>query len=116
VGLPCEFLRLDATVHVSPQSAASIRAPCPVATTATRSDLAAGLFDFGKATSLPSSAQSCFLGQAEEVFKGVDSGEDPSPLAVAESESVKYSVIAIAGKQTQRKRTQQPRGFKSVGV
>jgi hypothetical protein len=38
VGLPYEFLRLDATVHVSPQSASSVRAPCRVATTATGSN------------------------------------------------------------------------------
>src|SRR4028118_436629 len=71
--MPCEFLRLDATVHVSPQNATSIRAPCPV-TTATRSDLAAGLFDFAETASLPKAAQSSFLGQAEEVFKRINPG------------------------------------------
>jgi hypothetical protein len=71
--MPCEFLRLDATVHVSPQSAASIRAPCRVATTPTGSNLTAGFLDFAEAASLPKATQSCFLGQAEEVFKGVDS-------------------------------------------
>jgi hypothetical protein len=74
VGLPHKFLWFDATVYVSPQSAASIRAPCPVATTATRSDLAAGLFDFAETASLPKVAQSSFLGQAEEVFKRINPG------------------------------------------
>jgi len=46
VGLSFELLRLDATVHVSPQSASSVRAPCPIATTAIGSDLTAGLFYF----------------------------------------------------------------------
>ena len=71
--MPCEFLKLDATVHVSPQSAASIRAPCRVATTATDYNLTAGFLDFAEAASLPKAMQSCFLGHAEEVFKGVDS-------------------------------------------
>ena len=38
VGLSFELLRLDATVHVSPQSASTVRAPCPIATSASSSD------------------------------------------------------------------------------
>ena len=71
--MPFELLQFNAAVNVSPQNAASIGAACPVAATAASSHFATRFLDFADASGLAETAQRSFFGQAEEVFKGVDS-------------------------------------------
>ena len=98
VSLSFELLRLYATVYVSPQGAASVRAPRPISTASADFYLTAGLFHPAQPASLSKAAQSSFLGQTQKIFKRIDSGQYPTPLAVAEVEAIEHFVVAI--KQT----------------